>query len=192
MANACFTSYVVTGSKEELMDFFEKMRFLENQDIVVENGSYGKTWLGHLVALLGGKVEGENAVYCRGEWDNLSMDEDYLSFDIETAWCEMEEFRHFVESCYTTIKFFYVNVVEDEGRYITNDKEGRFFPERYIVDIEGRDYIGFKEYEEVVAYIEQFLGRKLTDGESAQEALEAWADENGTYASLHIYEIDEE
>ncbi len=191
MANTCFTSYVVTGRKEELKDLYEKMRYLENRDIEVEKGIYGKTWLGHLVALLGGKVEGEKAVYCRGKWDNLSMNEDTLSFDTETAWREMSEFRYFVERCYLTIKFFYRSDVEDEGRYMTNDKEGRFFPERYIIDIEGVDYLGFNNYEKAVAYIESVMGRSLSNGESAQDALVTWADENGTYASLHIYEIDE-
>ena len=55
MANYCDTSYVVEGNKEELDNLYNTMYKLQNMEKpLVENG-FGTTWLGCLIAELGGR-----------------------------------------------------------------------------------------------------------------------------------------
>ena len=90
MPNWCFSSYVATGDAKEVCDLYEKMRSLEErEESLVENG-FGKSWLGNLVTLLGGDW---NTIYCRGDWSDLTKDDDNgaLRFDTETAWNDPDE-----------------------------------------------------------------------------------------------------
>ena len=65
MANYCNTSYVVEGNKEELDCLYQTMERLQNMEQpLVENG-FGTTWLGCLIAELGGNIED---YYCKGDW----------------------------------------------------------------------------------------------------------------------------
>ena len=126
MPNWCSTEYYVVGSKKELSDLNEKMEKLENRkESLVKNG-FGNTWLGNLVKLLGGDWE---KVYCRGQWmcRVYNKENNSLTFTTETAWCEMDEWREFIESCYKTIKMLYVTEEPGCGIYQTNDLEGVFF-----------------------------------------------------------------
>lgn len=192
MANTCFTDYTVVGSEDELKDLYDKMRGLEQlEKSLVENG-WGKTWMGNLVTLFRGKVDGEDGIYCRGFWSNLDFDGSTLSFNTESAWSEMGDWRHFVESQYKTIKFWYMTEEEGEGYFLTNDKEGRYYPYRYVVDIEDGTYQEYSTEEEARAYIEERMGRKLESSEDPSEALSDWGDDHGLFAAYRIFEIEED
>ncbi len=190
MANTCFTNYVVEGPAWALVDLYQKMKYLECTPFIASSKhAWGPTWLGALVLILNGKINGPEGVYCRGMWCNLAYDGTILTFDTETAWMEMEEFRHFLERHYVDLKIYYRSEEEGNNYYVTNDSDGKYFPDRFIVDIEADDYHEFQTEKEALSFIENLIGRKLAPTESPNEALEDWGEINNTYAAYKEFSV---
>lgn len=191
MPNWCSTDYYVVGSKKEVLDLNKKMERLENRKKSLVKNSFGNTWLGNLVKSLGGDWE---KVYCRGEWmcREYNKEKNTLTFTTETAWQEMNEWRKFIESYYTTIKFLYVTEESGMGIYKTNDKDGVFFKDRYILDY-GEDIEYFETIDQVVKFTEEFIGVKIKDKtiNDIQRTIDDFfvkSNEKDLYFSFHEFE----
>lgn len=191
MPNWSTTEYYVVGSKKELSDLNKKMEKLENRkESLVKNG-FGNTWLGNLVESLGGDWE---KVYCRGQWmcRVYNKENNSLTFTTETAWCEMNEWRKFIESYYTTIKLLFVTEEPGCGIYQTNDKQGVFFKDKYILDYT-EDVEYFETIDQAVEFIEELIGLKIEDKtvNGIQEKLDEYVeknDEEDLFFSFHEFE----
>ena len=61
------------------------------------------------------------------------MEDDVLTFDAEEAW-GVTDFHKVLEKNIPGIKVFYSVEEEGEEVYATNDKEGKYFPDRYYID----------------------------------------------------------
>ena len=195
MPNWCSTEYYVVGSKKELSDLNKKMERLENRKKSLVKNGFGNTWLGNLVESLGGDWE---KVYCRGQWmcRVYNKENNTLTFTTETAWKEMDEWREFIESCYKTIKMLYVTEEPVCGIYQTNDLEGVFFKDKYVLDYtENVEY--FETIDQAVEFIEELIGLKIEDKtvNGIQEKLDEYVeknDEEDQYFSFHeIEEVDD-
>lgn len=191
MPNWCSTDYYVVGSKKEVLDLNKKMERLENRKKSLVKNSFGNTWLGNLVKSLGGDWE---KVYCRGEWmcREYNKEKNTLTFTTETAWREMNEWRKFIESYYTTIKLLYVTEEPGMGIYQTNDKDGVFFKDRYILDY-GEDIEYFETIDQVVKFTEEFIGVKIKDKtiNDIQRTIDDFfvkSNEKDLYFSFHEFE----
>lgn len=186
MPNWCCTRYAVRSSKkEDVQKLFDQMSRLECMKKSFIENDFGQTWLGNLVAFLGGDWE---KIYCRGSWGCLEMAGDDLMFSTETAWREMSEFRHFVESEYPGMKFYYISEEPGSEYYVTNDADGEFF--RYLFEIEHDDEYGdFKTEREARECAGKIIGREIPEGEDINAALYEWSEKNGDYAFYHAYEI---
>lgn len=192
MPNWCTTEYYVVGSKKEVLDLNKKMEKLENRKESLVKNSFGNTWLGNLVESLGGDWE---KVYCRGQWmcRVYNKENNSLTFTTETAWREMNEWRKFIESYYTTIKLLYVTEEPGCGIYQTNDKEGVFFKDKYVLDYT-EDVEYFETIDQAVEFIEELIGIKIEDKtvNGIQRALDSYVekneDEEDQYFSFHEFE----
>lgn len=191
MPNWCSTDYYVVGSKKEVLDLNKKMERLENRKKSLVKNSFGNTWLGNLVKSLGGDWE---KVYCRGEWmcREYNKEKNTLTFTTETAWREMDEWRKFIESCYKTIKILYVTEEPGMEIYKTNDKDGIFFKDRYILDY-GEDIEYFETIDQVVKFTEEFIGVKIKDKtiNDIQRTIDDFfvkSNEKDLYFSFHEFE----
>ena len=158
MPNWASTAYVFKAKdQEQAKDLYDKIDSLSKMtEPLVPNG-FGKLWMGCLVNLLGGDWD---KVYCRGEIIDYNLNGDLLSITCETAWGEMEEFRHFIEEKYPESKIFYQ--VEECGCevYATNDTNGDYFSDRYCLDsYDGLEYFG--TIEEAARYIGERIGKEL-------------------------------
>ena len=80
MPNWCFTQYAITGERREVRSLYNKMKRLQQRKTPLLPNSFGTAWLGCLVKSLGSDPE---AVYCRGHWFNLSLDEDGTLYRID-------------------------------------------------------------------------------------------------------------
>ena len=132
MPNWCSTAYVIEGNAKEVKSLYELMKGLqERKEPSVENG-FGTSWLGCLVDGLGGDW---NKTYCRGDWSNLEMNGDNLQFTTETAWSPCNEVFDLVCEKFPSLHYYYQ--AEEPGCvfYQTNDSEGTYFPDRYLVDL---------------------------------------------------------
>ena len=114
MANICTTNYVIEGEKKELDALYQKMKELQGQN------------LGQLVESLG---KNPDEVMCRGEWSNLELQGDTLHVTFETAWTPCYEVTDLLKATYPSLRIFYKAEEPDNGVYLKNDAEGKYFPE---------------------------------------------------------------
>ena len=114
MANICTTNYVIEGEKKELDTLYQKMKELQGQN------------LGQLVESLG---KNPDEVMCRGEWSNLELQGDTLHVTFETAWTPCYEVTDLLKATYPSLRIFYKAEEPDNGVYLKNDAEGKYFPE---------------------------------------------------------------
>lgn len=182
MPNWCFTSYIFEGKKEEIADLHKKLQSLgELPTPLVENG-FGKLWLGCVVMLLGGDWNGVN---CRGEICNLEEPEETtLSLSTSTAWDDMSEVWDFVLKQYPSIKYYFCAEESGNCYYVTNDKEGKFFSDRFIVEQNDTETGYHSNESELFADIASRTGVPITSGEEMENAIEQY---NKTHENKNIY-----
>jgi hypothetical protein len=169
MPNWCKTEYICTSKRrEDLDDLYEKIEHLNE---------IGHMLLGDVVSLLGGNNE---KIECQGQWlTHDYIDEIGYHFETMTAWDEMNEFRHFIESKYPEMKIYYQSTEFGNKYFVTNDKDGTYFKNRYGI-VHSNDSTDFyKDYyfatkEETITTIEKIIGRKLTEEEMEIKNASDW------------------
>jgi hypothetical protein len=155
----------------------------------IKNG-FGSSWLGCLVEALGSSWE---KVHCRGEWSCLEMNDNIITFCTETAWSPCTEVFDLIKSQFPSIEIFYLSTEPGCELFETNDAEGRFFPERYIVDLCTTDgeyrteY--FEELEDALKWIEKMTDRKVSSEEEVEVLDSQLASENED-AFCYLHKID--
>lgn len=198
MANWASTTYAVEGSKEILEKIYQAIL----HPAVNENSSEG--WEGNVLKALG--IEWEqfgpngNGYYMRGfiqdepYWD--SNDHTILRFYAEEAW-GVTDFHKVLEKSFPEIKVYYE--VEEEGMevYATNDKEGKYFPERYWVNIcinNDWDSDYFTEESLIYTWLSKKTNGEVTDARSVEtwnDKHEELGDDDENFISIHEIEIVE-
>ena len=188
MANLCLTFYVIEGKKEEVKDLYQKLNSLLKMEKSLLDNGYGKNWLGNIVGLFGGDTE-KNP--CRGEYNNLEMDEEgtLIYLNTETAWNDMPEVFDLVISKYDTLSYYYRTEEGGVGYYATNDVEGKHFPERYIVDTDLNGTMYFKETEDVFEHFEEITSVAVSCMEELEEKAHKY-NNNGDGKFFNIYNIE--
>lgn len=136
MPNWNTTTYRVTGDKEKCADLYKKIESLNNMKESLCPNDFGKLWCRNLVHLLGGdENDGEN-LYCRGRiTDFILLGDGDLMLYVESAWGELNQFRHFIEEKFKGIKIYHISEEPGMEIFTTNDKEGKYFPERFYLEI---------------------------------------------------------
>ena len=172
MANWCFTTYKIVGDVKELGVLNDKLTELDAMETALVPNGFGVLWLGCLVRILGGD---EKNVYCRGEVTefNLNKEEGVLTMCTETAWAEMDEVRHFLKKVFPSFEIYFYEEEEGCQIYRTNDKDGRFFPERYIfgnLEIEGTAY--YDDTESLLEDASESFGREVKSIDELEHIVE--------------------
>ena len=192
MSNTCFTTYkVVSENKKDVTKLFKTIKRLDGRKTpLVKNGWYDpKLWLGCLVKALGGDPQ---KVYCRGTITFYEMEDDVLTLNTETAWAEMSETRHFIESCFPGMKIYYIEEESGCERFYTNDSEGIYFKDRYYLDgFDDSEY--FETLEEAAKYVKEIVGHDVeADLKAIDKALSDYVEEHeeddpDCYYSFHEF-----
>lgn len=192
MSNTCFTTYkVVSENKKDVTKLFKTIKRLDGRKTpLVKNGWYDpKLWLGCLVKALGGDPQ---KVYCRGTITFYEMEDDVLTLNTETAWAEMSETRHFIESCFPGMKIYYIEEESDCERFFCNDSEGIYFKDRYYLDgFDDSEY--FETLEEAAKYVKEIVGHDVeADFDAIDKALSDYVEEHeeddpDCYYSFHEF-----
>ena len=192
MANTCFTTYkCVSENPKDLKKLYRTLQYMDNRKTpVVTNGWFNpKRWLGCLVKALGGDPK---KIYCRGEISDYELEDDVLTINMETAWSEMTETRHFIESVFPGMKIYYVEEECGCEVYNTNDADGLFFSDRYYLDSDGAvDDHYFKTIGELAEVISEIVGHPVVETfEECEKALEDHMEENpDEWYSLHEFQV---
>ena len=155
MPNWAYTSYAVKGSAEEVAALHKIIQDLEAREESYLPNGFGKLWLGNLVSILGGDRE---KIYCRGHILDYSLQEDILRMNVESAWGEMDETRHFLQTTFPTLEIYFQT--EEPGMCIfqTNDSTGAYFPERWLLDWnDEKENLFIYEYFKDLPAVKQYL-----------------------------------
>lgn len=196
MSNQCFSGYSIVGNKkiiEKLHGEFKKVLKKDRSKYNDQRGTYlsNSNWLGWLtIDLLHLDPEVDN-VYCRGtvcdfDEDITLCDDDKAYFQLTTvsAWVPMNRLFSIIEEVYGVEVLF----IADElgcGLSCTNDIEGRFYTDRYIVDSDiDMDY--FEDFERLAAFIEGEAGERPTSFDDISNILE----KHGISERISVYKID--
>ena len=188
MANMASVAYAIEGSKESL----EKI-----QEAILKGLEDKKYWTEYAACRFLGFTEQElDDKRLDGElYDPEINSQGVLMFYGEERW-GLQDFHTLLKQKFPDIKVYWV--VEESGCevYCTNDKEGKYFPERYWVDT-AQDDIYQSEYFSTEEAMYKWLNEKY--GVKSEEEVEAWNanyedsgtdDENFIY--IHKFDLDEE
>lgn len=193
MPNWNYTEYRCCGNKGELVELKENLDHLNSlEKPLVENG-FGKLWCGCLVQLLGGDW---NEIYCRGEILEYGFCGCTLNMTVMSAWSQLEELRQFIKSKYPNIQIYYRSEEPGEILYETNDKDGCYFSERYIMDfLDGPAY--FNNLVEAAEYVSIKTGKEVKTEDEIEAALDELEENereknDDVYYSFHKFNIIEE
>lgn len=158
MPNWAYTQYRISGDKKEVKNLHDILTGLKGKKLPTVSNDFGDMWLGNLVHNLGGDW---NNVYCRGQITDFDINPDgTLRVETETAWDEMGEVRKLITDKYPSLSVYFVT--EEPGNCIfkTNDTDGKYFPEKYYLDIcdeegdaSGTDY--YKTLDEIVEHLKK-------------------------------------
>ena len=129
MANWYTTEYTFTGDRAELSKLYDFMKGVETQHV----DEYG-TWFSYLLEAMG---ENPDDIFCRGYWMNLNFDGSTLTFNTQTAHQLVHQITHLLTQRFPSTEYFYFSDVCD---YQTNDKEGRIYPQRFVLNYDYADY----------------------------------------------------
>lgn len=153
MPNWCYTQYKIKGSESEVAALYKTIQDLADKEESLLPNGFGKLWLGNLVKALDGDRE---KIYCRGQILDYSLENGILKINTETAWGEMSDVRHLIETKYPSLQIFFQT--EECGMCIfqTNDATGEVFPERWLLDWndEKKDVFIWEYFTDLPAVIE--------------------------------------
>lgn len=154
----------------------------------VENG-FGITWLGCLVDALG---EDWKKVSCRGEWSAVCKRRNTLRFTTETAWGPCNQVFDLICRKYPSIRYYFQSEEPGMVEYLTNDKEGKYFKDKYCVDVYTPEkefkHKHFLDEQSLYKWLGDILGTIVTSADDIEKQNKRWYD-TGSSAFCHIYEF---
>jgi hypothetical protein len=169
----CFTNYRVVGDHNSLVDLRNKIDYVcDRRESLIKN-ELGPYWCGNLVNYLGGDWYN---VGCRGTILHNSLDTkngpENLIINVESAWHELYEWRKFIEEKYSDIKFYYFSEGPRFSNYKTNDVEGIYFPQRYVLFYNmTTNYYNNSNVEDLFTIIYSITKMKVDSVEKIEEVL---------------------
>jgi len=189
MANLCIISYVIEGKKKEVQDLFHKLNGLIANEDYLKKTDLGLCPLAKVVEIFGGDPK---KIHCRGEINNLEIDKSgsLLYFNTETSRNGLPEVWDLVISQYNTLCYYFRAEECDMDYYVTNDIEGKHFPERYIADtwLYGLRY--FEGIEEVCKHFEEITSVSVSGMEELEDkACDFNSNDEGKFFYIHQFEI---
>lgn len=195
MAETCFTNFTITGGEKDI----KSVKKIFNS---ILSGKYntGKfkdvdsSWFGLLEVALG--IEKPE---CDGRWE-FYIDEDeekekVFTFYTESAWTPDLLPLIALKNKFPTIHYYYLASEEVDEFFITNDIEGKFYPERWYVRFEDGDtfYVdSFEEAKDIVLSISRNEGLKMPTLPLKEENIEEFVEKFNELNedSLYICAID--
>lgn len=197
MANWASTSYAIEGPMEALLKIEDAILHHETS----EGASEG--WEGDVLKTLGltwesNKPDGTGK-YMRG-FIRSDVEPQYdpntgaLRFDAEEAW-GVTDFNEVLEENFPSVKVFYSVEECGEEIYATNDREGKYFKDRFYADccIDGNyqsDYFVYKS--EMFKWLYKITDGKINTEEKVKQfnsSHEDACDDDENFINIHEFEV---
>lgn len=188
MANMASVAYAIEGSQKSLEEIFGAIC------LAIHGNS--DHWEEYQTCINLGFPESQLRNYRLGGEisDEPTLENGVLRFYAEERWY-LQDFEELLRKKFPDIKVYWV--VEEPGCevYCTNDKEGKYFPERYWVDT-AQDDIYDSEYFITEEAMYKWLNEKY--GVKSKEEVAAWnadyaatGDDCENFIYIHKFEIEE-
>lgn len=145
MPNWCDTTYICDGSKRQLTQLYNNIRDCREGKYNLIKNDFGNLWLGNLLIALGCKDP--NNKRARGDIVDCWWVNDTLVIHMETAWCEQEDVRKYIEIKYPKIKVYYQDIEEGCEYYFSNDVNHKYFSEYAFIQSDDGSYVVYSETE---------------------------------------------
>ncbi len=128
---------------------------------------------------------------CRGEFLDVQDDNDVLRIHMETAWCENQKFRRFLERIYRA-KVYYICTEYGMEIFTTNDDTGNYFPIKYEIEYNDQ-FENVEDDEELVLVMSGLLNESFDNAEHVKQYIKEHnlkVDDAGSedYIFLHEYQ----
>lgn len=193
MANWCKTEYTFTGDRKSLEGIYALMQGLEETEISDKESDFGNTWLGRIAKALG---RDRQTIKCRGSWEDLCLNDETLTFTTWTAWQPPYELMELLRLKYPGVEYFYFGEEPGNGFFETNDKDGRFYPVRYVAYYDN----GEEEYmfrcattEEMLDCINRLSGKEFKSVDEANSYYQnlSETDDNNIFCRINEVSVIE-
>ena len=173
MANWYTTEYTFTGDSAELSKLYDFMKGVETQHV----DEYG-TWFSYLLEAMG---ENSDDIFCRGYWTNLNFEGSKLTFTTETANQLVHQIIHLLTRRFPGAEYVYFT---DACDYQTNDRQGQFYPQRFVLDCDYVDY--FNDEQSLLLRVSELIGQTFDNIDTAKTYLE----DNPVEGYCGIYQVN--
>lgn len=188
MPNWADVCYKCVGDPKEVRSLLNAIKKNSKRKTPRVKNGFGTLWLGCIIDQLGGDWE---KFTCRGEITDFDIDNDgVLIINQNTAWCEQEGFRRFIEQTFPSIKVYYQEQESGCEVFFTNSFE--YFPEHYFLD-SYEDWEFFETIDEVATHVSKTIGHNVeADFDKIQQALDEFVEnheDEDLFYSLHEFQL---
>ena len=190
MPNWSFIPYYIRGKKQDIIKIDTCLHELWERDRLqiapsIKN-DFGPRYLGCLLKACG--IKNYEDIYARGEFVEFYRESDTRIFLLtKVAWGEQSEFRKALCEFFPGLEMIYY----DEGNYVTNDKDSKYFPTRYELrgDLIETQYCA--NLRDLAICIRELLGDNVDpDLEAIEKLLDKYNSEHGKCSCyLHTIEV---
>ena len=192
MPNWCDTTYKCVGDPKEVRSLYKVIRANDKRKKPRVKNDFGRLWLGCIINALGDDWE---KLRCRGEIYYYELEGNVLTICQNTAWCEQEGFRECIEKKFPSIKVYYWEEEPGGDVFYTNDSNGTYFPDRYLLD-NYEEPLYFETIEEAAECVSSIVGHKVDPAvKTIDEALENYLEEHedeDVFYSFHEFTVVED
>ena len=191
MANQSDVVYNCIGDPKEVRSLYKIINANDKRKTSRVKNGFGTLWIGNIIDALG---EDWEKLRCRGEIIGYHIENNLLTIYQSTAWCEQEGFRECIEKKFPSIKVYYREEEPGNEVYYTNDTNGDYFPDRYLLD-NYDEPLYYETIEEAAESVSGIVGHEVkATVEAIEEALNDYEEEHedeDVFYSFHEFHICE-
>lgn len=189
MANQSDVVYKCIGDPKEVRSLYKIINANDKRKTSRVKNGFGTLWIGNIIDALG---EDWEKLRCRGEIIGYHIENNLLTINQSTAWCEQEGFRECIEKKFPSIKVYYRDEEPGCDVYYTNDADRNYFPERYLLN-NNDEPLYFNTIEEAAEYVSGIVNQKVeANMEAIEKALDNYEEEHeddDVYFSFHEFQV---
>lgn len=189
MANMASVAYAIEGSQDSLTRIKEAInKAVNNKD--------DKKYEEYITCLNLGFTEEELEKHRLGGemYEEVEIKDDVLRFWAEERW-GLQDFEELLRQKFSDIKVYWIVEECGCGVYCTNDREGKYFPERYWVDTAQDDIYQseyFKTEEAMYEWLSKITNGRVKSKEDVEEFNSDYEDsgtDDENFIYIHEFEI---
>ena len=160
MATLAKASYCIEGSKEDLRRLYKLFDFMTGSKHFLVGSC--DSLEANILKELDTTEEQLSKNNIHGFIDTYELDENVLRIETKEV-CHVSDFRYLLAQLMPKLKIYYIFEKWENHVYNSNDTDGKYFPERYLVHacINGTTFHEyFRTEDEMKIFVSKLMGRK--------------------------------